>query len=80
MAHVLFFAQAASQLGLRHLTWEPLGPADEDAFWLWLGSHHPLALPLRAFCRLARNGVYLQPGELLLPTDEIAVIPPVSGG
>lgn len=80
MATVLFFAQAASQIGLRELPWELHAPADEEAFWLWLQSLDPRAAQLRPFCRLARNGTYLRPGELLLPTDEIALIPPVSGG
>jgi molybdopterin converting factor small subunit len=30
--------------------------------------------------RLARNGVYAGEGEIFLEGDEVALIPPVSGG
>jgi molybdopterin converting factor small subunit len=35
---------------------------------------------LQKSVRLARGETYLQQGEPLQPDDEIAVIPPVSGG
>jgi molybdopterin converting factor small subunit len=80
MTRVLLFAQAASLAGTRDLQWPITEPVPASAFWSWLLEQHPNAAPLKSLCRLARNGVYLQPDELIEPGDELAVLPPVSGG
>lgn len=80
MIRVLLFAQAASLVGKRNLDWPVTQPAADVEFWNWLIAIHPNAAPLPNLCRLARNGVYIQPGELIEPGDELAVLPPVSGG
>ncbi len=49
-------------------------------FWARLGQAHPALIPQQKAARLARREIYLQDGELLHPDDEVAVIPPVSGG
>jgi molybdopterin converting factor small subunit len=80
MVRVLLFAQAASLAGRSVCEW-PLSEAKEaDAFWDWLLLRHPGLSVLRHACRLARNGEYLQEGERIAPGDELAVLPPVSGG
>jgi molybdopterin converting factor small subunit len=51
-----------------------------DDFWVQLLERHPAIEPLRPSIRLARDGEFLVPGARLQPGDEIALIPPVSGG
>jgi molybdopterin converting factor small subunit len=57
-------------------------PADgsQEAFWHSLLEQFPELRAHRIAVRLARNNQFLQPGERLEPGDEIALIPPVSGG
>jgi MoaE-MoaD fusion protein len=77
---VLYFAGAADAAGLREETWDPPGPVTAEAFWAWALARHPTLAPLRPACRLARNHAYVAPGESLQPSDEVAILPPVSGG
>lgn len=49
-------------------------------FWTRLVTEKPGLEPLRSSVRLARNQEYLVGDELIHPGDEIALIPPVSGG
>jgi molybdopterin synthase catalytic subunit len=51
----------------------------EDA-WAMLVARYPALEPGRAFVRFARNADYADPGTSLADGDELAVIPPVSGG
>ncbi len=55
-------------------------PADgtQDGFWKALGDKFPVALPKHL--RLARDNEFLDPATPLRPGDELALIPPVSGG
>jgi len=77
---VLFFAQCREAAGCE----QGLVPADsaleQGEFWARLIAAYPALEPHRKTARLARREVYLQGDELLQPGDEIAVIPPVSGG
>ena len=61
----------------------PLELADggtvEDA-WRALIERYPALAPGRSFVRFARNADHAEPGPLLADGDELAVIPPVSGG
>ena len=57
----------------------PLGAIVEDA-WGDLVRRFPLLAPGRPYVRFARNGEYTEAGATLADGDEIAVIPPVSGG
>lgn len=77
---VVYFAGAAAAAGLREEFWETRDPISEGEFWDWAVARHPALGALRHACRLARNQVYLEPGESLHPEDEVAVLPPVSGG
>jgi molybdopterin synthase catalytic subunit len=51
----------------------------EDA-WAALVERHPVLAPGRSFVRFARNADYAEPSTELADGDELAVIPPVSGG
>jgi MoaE-MoaD fusion protein len=51
----------------------------EDA-WASLVALHPRLAPGRAFVRFARNGEYTGAETVLGDGDELAIIPPVSGG
>lgn len=78
---VLFFAQ------LRDVTHRgeidlPVDVEEVDAETLW--QHLIVAYPalerFRGSVRLARNAEYVGPDAKFLRTDEVALIPPVSGG
>ena len=80
MVRVLLFAQAAALAGNDSCTWPISEAQDAQMFWGWLLGLHPDLSALRCVCRLARNGEYLQEDGWIFPGDELAVLPPVSGG
>ncbi len=51
-----------------------------DAAWLALVIRHPALAAGRSAVRFARNGAYADASEILGDGDELACIPPVSGG
>jgi molybdopterin synthase catalytic subunit/molybdopterin converting factor small subunit len=55
------------------------GATIENA-WAELARRHPALVPHRPFVRAARNGAYAAWEEPLTEQDEIAFLPPVSGG
>ena len=57
----------------------PAGATIEDG-WAALVAQFPILAPGRASVRFARNGEYAGPTEALADGDELACIPPVSGG
>jgi MoaD family protein len=57
----------------------PLGATVEDA-WDDLVRRFPVLAPGRPYVRFARNGEYTEAQATLADGDEVAVIPPVSGG
>jgi molybdopterin synthase catalytic subunit len=66
--------------GARELALElPTGASIEDA-WTALVGRHPVLAPGRPAVRFARNGAYAAPDTPLADGDEVAMIPPVSGG
>ena len=77
---VLFFAQSREIAGCDHQPISPHKALTQDELWLALDALFPGMATLKKTTRLARNETYLQAGELLYPGDEIALIPPVSGG
>jgi molybdopterin converting factor small subunit len=80
MARILCFAQARDAIGRREVEWLMEGPQKVEELWTWLEVHHPGSISLQSHCRVACNGEYLQKGSVIMPHDEIALIPPVSGG
>ena len=62
------------------MTVELLDSADVEAAWQALVALHPVLAPGRASLRFARNGEYADPTTGLADGDEVAMIPPVSGG
>jgi MoaE-MoaD fusion protein len=78
--HVRLFAVQRELAGTRELPIDlPAGATIEDA-WRALVDRHPVLAPGRASVRFARNGTYAEPDERLADGDELACIPPVSGG
>lgn len=77
---ILFFAQTRDAAGCAEIRWENAGPMDGAAIWDRLVVEFPALAGHRHCTRLARNGTYAGDTELFQPGDEIALIPPVSGG
>jgi molybdopterin synthase catalytic subunit len=74
------FAVQRELAGTRELPLElPEGATIEDA-WRALVERHPVLAPGRSSVRFARNGAYAEAAETLADGDELAFIPPVSGG
>lgn len=78
---VLFFASAREATGRSEemTSCDPEG-ISERVFWDQLVVRHPALASLRSSMRLARNHEYMDREALICPGDEIALIPPVSGG
>jgi MoaD family protein len=77
---VRLFAMQREQAGAREIPIElPPGATIEDA-WAALVRLHPVLAPGRSSVRFARNGEYADPADALADGDEVACIPPVSGG
>ncbi len=80
-ARVMFFAGTRVAAGVETCDVEWAGEeVSVDEFWELLVGLHPGLAPFRGSVRLARNHGYLEAGECIRKGDEIALIPPVSGG
>jgi len=78
--HVRLFAMQRELAGTRGLDLSlPSGATIEDA-WTEVVRLHPALAPGRPALRFARNGAYAPADTLLGGGDEVALIPPVSGG
>lgn len=77
---ILYFAQTRRLTGTASEVLPPPLPATAEQLWTVLLARHPELAPLRSVTRLARNGEFAPADALLAPGDEIALIPPVSGG
>jgi len=58
----------------------PHWPQDAAELFRWLETEYPTARPAWARCRLAINHDFAHPEQTITPGDELALIPPVSGG
>jgi molybdopterin converting factor subunit 1 len=77
---VRLFAMQRELAGRRELELSlPPGATIESA-WAALVERHPVLAPGRAAIRFARNGAYAPSETPLTDGDEVAMIPPVSGG
>lgn len=74
------FAIQRELAGTREVRLELRAGADVDAAWRALVAQFPVLAPGRASMRFARNGEYADPTTPLEDGDEVAFIPPVSGG
>lgn len=77
---VLLFGAAADRAGTRQ-TELPAGEGTTLAdLWPVLADRHPGLAPMRDTLAFAVNGEYARAEDRVSPGDEVAVLPPVSGG
>ncbi|MDQ3238326.1 MAG: molybdopterin converting factor subunit 1 [Actinomycetota bacterium] len=76
---VLFFGAAADRAGTRE-TEILTDAATVDEVWKALEERHPGLSPMRGTLAFAVNGEYARGEDPVSPGDEVAVLPPVSGG
>lgn len=77
---VLFFAQLKDVTGCSECRVAVDDPLTTDALWAALRQRFPALHAQRATIRLARNWEYAGPDARFGENDEVALIPPVSGG
>jgi molybdopterin synthase catalytic subunit len=78
--HVRLFAMQRELAGTRALDLELAAGATIEDAWRGLVDRYPALAPGRPAVRFARNGAYEAPETALEDGDEVAMIPPVSGG
>lgn len=76
---IMFFAQLRELTGADHAEVQADRIAGPE-LWDLLLKRWPSLSAHRATTRLARNGCYAGPDEVFMGDDEVALIPPVSGG
>ena len=80
MIKVLLFGAAADRAGTREIEL----PVDEGVtlaeIWPLLAGRHPDLAPMLDTLAFAINGEYARGDAGVSPGDEVAVLPPVSGG
>ena len=76
---ILFFTQLkdVTQCAELSVSW---GRVDVEGLWQKLLALQPGLERYRASVRLARNSEYVGPDAVFTDADEVALIPPVSGG
>jgi molybdopterin synthase catalytic subunit len=74
------FAVQRELAGTREVALELVPGATIDDAWTALVGRFPVLAPGRDFLRFARNGDYADASTALADGDEVAFIPPVSGG
>lgn len=77
---VLFFAQTRDAAGASEIELKISGGVSVGEFWSRLIAVQPRLAAFRPTTRLARNGEYTGAETVFADTDEVALIPPVSGG
>ena len=76
---VLLFGAAADRVGTRE-TYVPAGEITLQDLWPLLVERHPGLAPMRDTLAFAVNGEYARGDARVSPGDEVAILPPVSGG
>jgi molybdopterin converting factor subunit 1 len=76
---VLLFGAAADRAGTRE-TQVQVGESTLDELWPILAERYPDLSPMRDTLAFAVNGEYARGDARVSPGDEVAVLPPVSGG
>ncbi len=77
---IRLFARQREIAGAREIEVEVAGPATIEDAWTALVALHPALADGRPYVRFARNAEYASPETELADGDEVACIPPVSGG
>jgi molybdopterin synthase catalytic subunit len=77
---VRLFALQRELAGSREVNLDLPAGATVETSWAAVVERHPVLAPGRPSVRFARNGEYADPGTTLADGDEVAFIPPVSGG
>ena len=77
---VLLFGAAADQAGIRQTEISMGGSATLEELWSILADMHPDLVPMRDTLAFAVNSEYARMDDRVSPGDEVAVLPPVSGG
>ena len=78
--HLRFFASLRERLRCSELDWDlPHGATVED-LWRALCARYPQLAELRSPVTFAVNREYVRGEHVLSSDDEVALIPPVSGG
>lgn len=77
---VRLFAIQRELAGTREVVLELADGATVEAAWAALVARYPVLAPGRPSMRFARNGEYADPETVLDDGDEVAMVPPVSGG
>jgi len=79
---LLYFAaiRETTSLPSEQVPLESLPTRDTDGLWAWLQDKYPAASGWRGHVRLAVNQEFTRANAPLTAGDEVALIPPVSGG
>ena len=80
MIEVLLFGAAADRAGTRKVQLVVEEQTTLAEVWPLLAGMHPGLSPMRDTLAFAVNGEYATLDEPVGPGDEVAVLPPVSGG
>lgn len=78
--NVLAFARVREILGSNEMTVHTAGTATVRELWEQLAAQHAELVPFHSSIRFARNGTIVAPETPLQDGDEVALLPPVSGG
>ncbi len=77
---VLLFGAAADRAGTRQTELSVGEGTTLGNLWSALADRHPDLAPMRDTLAFAVNGEYARAEAKVSPGDEVAVLPPVSGG
>jgi len=77
---VLLFGAAADRAGTRRVQLEIEENSTLAEVWPLLAERYPRLSPMRDTLAFAVNGEYARMDGHVRPGDEVAVLPPVSGG
>jgi molybdopterin converting factor subunit 1 len=77
---VLFFASLRERVKRNEASWSIGDGATVDVLWRSLIAELPMIEPLGSAVRFAVNREYVDRDHVLADGDEVAIIPPVSGG
>lgn len=80
MVKVLLFGAAADRAGTREAELDVEAGTTIGELWPLLAERHPDLSPMRDTLAFAVNGEYARMETGVSPGDEVAVLPPVSGG